>query len=245
MNNGKVVLVSGGSRGLGKAIVEYLLQQEYTVCTLSRSKTEYIDNLLNSKQSAQRFYWECIDVNDTDALKKYVHTIYKKYGRIDGLVNNAGANLDKLIAMTTKDEVQNILNLNVFSTILLTNCVTRIMLQQNYGSIVNISSIIGTRGFKGTSVYSASKAALDGFSRSLARELGGRGIRVNSVAPGFIDTDMTKGMAEEKKAQIIRRTPLGRLGKVEDVTGVVAFLLSEQARFITGQTLVVDGGLTC
>jgi 3-oxoacyl-[acyl-carrier protein] reductase len=120
--------------------------------------------------------------------------------------------------MTTKDEVQNILNLNVFSTILLTNCVTRIMLQQNYGSIVNISSIIGTRGFKGTSVYSASKAALDGFSRSLARELGGRGIRVNSVAPGFIDTDMTKGMAEEKKAQIIRRTPLGRLGKVEDVT---------------------------
>ena len=119
------------------------------------------------------------------------------------------------------------------------------MLNQNEGTIINISSIVGLRGFKGTAVYGATKAALDGFTRSLARELGSKGIRVNSIAPGFMDTDMTKNMTERKKAQIIRRTPLGRLGRVEDVTGIVKFLLSSEAGFITGQSFVVDGGLTC
>jgi 3-oxoacyl-[acyl-carrier protein] reductase len=119
------------------------------------------------------------------------------------------------------------------------------MLRQQAGSIVNISSVLGVRGFKGVSVYGATKAALDGFSRGLARELGVKNIRVNSVAPGFLATDMTHGMAEARKDQITRRTPLGRLGGVEDVTGVIEFLLSDSARFITGQTIVVDGGLTC
>jgi 3-oxoacyl-[acyl-carrier protein] reductase len=119
------------------------------------------------------------------------------------------------------------------------------MLQKCDGRIINISSILGIRGFKGASVYSASKSAIDGFTRSLARELGSKGIRVNSISPGFMYTDMTKNMSEEKKAQIIRRTPLGRLGEVGDILGLVRFLLSNESSFITGQTFVVDGGLTC
>lgn len=244
MNN-KVIVISGGSRGLGEAIIENLLSTGHIVATFSRSKSNFIESLLNNEQFNEKFYWECIDANDTEDIKKFVFSAYKKFGRIDGLINNAGASLDKLLTMTNQEEMSHILNINLNSVILLTNFVTRIMLQQNFGIVINISSVVGLRGFKGTSVYSASKAAINGFSRSLARELGRRGIRVNSVAPGFLDTDMTKGMSEDKKAQIIRRTPLGRLGKVEDVVGMVKFLLSEDSAFITGQTFTIDGGLTC
>jgi len=119
------------------------------------------------------------------------------------------------------------------------------MLQEAGGCIINISSVVGLRGTAGASVYSATKAALDGLTRSLARELGPRGIRVNAVAPGYLETDMTDALTEEQRVRILRRTPLGRLGTVEDVTGVIRFLMSPEARFMTGQTIVVDGGLTC
>ncbi|AFJ62574.1 3-oxoacyl-[acyl-carrier protein] reductase [Bacillus velezensis YAU B9601-Y2] len=161
------------------------------------------------------------------------------------MVNNAGLNLDQLLPLTNDEDIDRILNLNIGSVIKLTRNVSRVMLKQNSGSIVNISSIIGSRGFKGTSVYSASKAALDGLTRSLARELGSKGIRVNSLAPGFVDTDMTKNMPEKQKSQIIRRTPMGRLGETDDMTGLVRFLLSPESSFMTGQTIAIDGGLTC
>lgn len=245
MNEDKVVLVSGGSRGLGKAIVHYLLEHHYIVAAFSRSETDFIKQCREAEAYQGRFYWEAIDAKDHAALKKLVINLYKKYGRIDGLINNAGATLEQLLPVTGEREIEAIIQLNLGSVIQLTRYVSRIMLGQTDSSIINISSVVGLRGFKGTSVYSATKAALDGLTRSLARELGGKGIRVNSIAPGFMNTDMTKEMAESRRAQIIRRTPLGRLGEVEDVVGLVRFLLSAEANFITGQSFVVDGGLTC
>jgi 3-oxoacyl-[acyl-carrier protein] reductase len=241
----KVVLVSGGSKGLGRAIARDLLDHGYIVATFSRSKTEFITQAITKNKDNDTFYWESIDAHDFKALKNYVYTLYKKYGKIDALINNAGINFDGLLPVTPETEIHHLLAVNLEATILLTRLVSGIMLQRSTGVIINISSITGIRGFKGTSVYGATKAALDGFTRSLARELGGRGIRVNSVAPGFLETDMTKDMSTAQKSQIIRRTPLNRLGRVEDISGVIRFLLSDDAVFITGQTMVVDGGLTC
>jgi len=243
MMDKKVVIVSGGSRGLGKGIIEYLLAHEFAVATFSRSETEFIKNL--DSVYADHVYWESMDASNNKQLKTFVFNVVKKYGRIDGLVNNAGAALEQVLPVTMENDIDHIIKLNVGSVLHLSRYASRVMLTQNSGSIINISSIVGLRGFKGTSVYGASKAALDGFTRGLARELGGKGIRINSIAPGFMDTEMTQNMKAGKKDQIIRRTPLGRLGKVEDVVGLVGFLLSEEARFITGQSLVVDGGLTC
>jgi len=245
MNNGKVILVSGGSRGLGKEIIEYLLKKKFIVATFSRSETDFIKELRDGEAYKDNFYWESLDATDYISLKAFVFNIYKKYGKIDGLVNNAGATLEQLLPVTRENDIDDIINLNLGSVIHLSRHVSRVMLNQNAGVIINISSIVGVRGFKGTSVYGASKAALDGFTRALARELGSKGIRVNSISPGFMDTDMTKNMPAGKKAQIIRRTPLGRLGKVEDMVGLVNFLCSDESGFITGQSFIVDGGLTC
>jgi 3-oxoacyl-[acyl-carrier protein] reductase len=241
----KVVIVSGGSRGLGKAMVEDLLKHNYIVATFSRSETEFIKKLGYADEYKDTFYWEALDAKEQSLLKAFVYRVYKKYGRIDALINNAGNNLDALLPLTVDEDIENILQMNLGSVIRLTRFVSRVMLQKCDGRIINISSILGIRGFKGASVYSASKSAIDGFTRSLARELGSKGIRVNSISPGFMYTDMTKNMSEEKKAQIIRRTPLGRLGEVGDILGLVRFLLSNESSFITGQTFVVDGGLTC
>lgn len=240
----KAVIVSGGSKGLGKAIVTGLLNQDYRVATFSRSETDFLIET-RTNTPVERFYWESVDLNEPQTLRAFVFNVYKQFGGIDALINNAGMNLDRVLAVTTDAEIHQILTVNLEATILLSRLVSRFMLQKSEGVIINISSILGTRGFKGTSVYSAAKAGLDGFTRSLARELGGRGIRVNAVAPGFLETDMTGHMPENQRAQIIRRTPLGRLGRPEDIVGLIKFLLSPEAGFITGQTITADGGLTC
>lgn len=238
-----IVVISGGSRGLGQGIATALLGSGHTVATFSRSKTDFI--AMMEHEYPERFLWQQADATDGEAMKEFVKAVYMKFERIDGLVNNAGATLDALLPMTTDEEIASTLALNLQAGIVLARNVARVMMRQQSGSIVNISSILGHRGFKGVSVYGATKAAMDGFSRGLARELGVKGIRVNSVAPGYLATDMTHAMAEGRKAQIVRRTPLGRLGEVPDVAPTVEFLLSDGARFITGQTIVVDGGLTC
>jgi 3-oxoacyl-[acyl-carrier protein] reductase len=243
MSERKVIVVSGGSKGLGRALLEDFMRHGFSVATFSRSKTDFIDTALSSQ--ADNFYWEQLDITDQDGVRLFVKNVQKHYGRIDGLVNNAGNTLDKVLPLTTDEDIEKTLLINLHATIGLTRQVSRSMLIQHSGSIVNISSILGQRGFTGVSVYSASKAALDGFSRSLARELGSKGIRVNAIAPGFLATDMTHGMAEARKQQIIRRTPLGRLGRVDDIVGLARFLLSDEAKFLTGQSIVVDGGLTC
>jgi 3-oxoacyl-[acyl-carrier protein] reductase len=240
-----VVVVSGGSRGVGQAIVASMLAEGCKVATFSRCRTPFIGQLIDDPALRDAFYWRALDATDHAAVKAFAQQVQMKFGRIDVLVNNAGANHDQLLALTQDEEIDTLLSLNLASVIKLSRQVSRVMLAQGGGNIINISSVIGTRGFKGTSVYSATKAALDGLSRSLARELGGRGIRVNSIAPGFLATDMTGHMPAAQKAQILRRTPLGRLGEAADVVGLIKYLISDDASFITGQTFVVDGGLSC
>lgn len=245
MKPGPVVIVSGGSRGLGQGIVSRLLSEGYRVATFSRSKTAFIQDMRQKDNQQETFYWEVIDAQDLPQLKSFVLKVRKHFGRIDGLINNAGLNLDQLLPLTDDDAIQRILTVNLQSVIHLSRAAVRAMLIQESGVIITISSVLGLRGFKGTSVYAATKAALDGFTRSLAREVGAKGIRVNAIAPGFIATDMTTGMDAEKRNQTLRRTPLARMGEVEDISNAVLFLLSPQASYITGHTLVVDGGLTC
>lgn len=244
MNTKGVVLISGGSRGLGEGIVHHLLKQHYAVATFSRNKSSSIDALQKGKYKKQ-FYWEKLDVDNFSKLKKLPYRVIEHFGQLDALINNAAIVSQQLLTLTPRKIMSNILKVNVESVMILTQATIKPMLIKQDGIIINISSINAIRGHTGISIYSATKAALDGFTRSLAKELGSRGIRVNSISPGFLQTEMTDALAEKQKQQIIRRTPLGRLGKIDDLLGIVSFLLSKEASFITGQTMIVDGGLSC
>jgi 3-oxoacyl-[acyl-carrier protein] reductase len=239
----KVALVSGGSRGLGAALVSGFLERRYGVATLSRTKTTFIADMLRRRK--RHFLWSAVDGRDHEALRVFVKDVGERLGRIDVLVNNAGMAMEGVLPTTRTRDIVEAVEVNLTAALVLAQACSRLMLRQGFGCIVNISSVHAIRGHAGVAVYSATKAALDGLTRSLARELGPRQIRVNSVAPGYFDSDMTSGMAPEQKQRISRRTPLGRLARVDEIANAVHFLSSDQASFITGQTLVVDGGITC
>jgi 3-oxoacyl-[acyl-carrier protein] reductase len=171
--------------------------------------------------------------------------LIKNHGNIYALINNAAIAADGVITLMPHPTINNLLKTNLEAVLYLTQICVNQMLLQKSSVIINISSIIGNRGYSGLSVYSATKAGLDGITRSLARELGPKNIRVNSVAPGYLETEMSKGLSMLQRDQIIRRTPLGRLGTLEDITGLIRFLLSDEAQFINGQVITVDGGLNC
>lgn len=211
------------------------------MATFSRSSSEFVEGLAND----DRFLWKQVDSQDSKQLDAFVKAVLERFGRLDGLVNNAAVGYDGLLTLMRESEIRNLLSANLESVILLTRLCVKAMLVRQGGSIVNISSVNSVRGNAGVAVYSATKAALDGLTRSLARELGAAGIRVNSVAPGFFESQMVEGLSDRQRQQIIRRTPLGRLAAAEDISAAIRFLMSEDAPFITGQTLVVDGGLTC
>jgi 3-oxoacyl-[acyl-carrier protein] reductase len=241
----QVILLSGGSRGLGGAIVRDLLARGHAVSTFSRKATPLVDELLAGDPAGESFTWRAIDATDHAAVQRFALDVHRRHGRLDALINNAALGVDGVLALMREEEIARGLAVNLEGAIRLTRVCARLMLARRQGVILNVSSVNGLRGHSGVSVYSATKAALDGFTRSLARELGPRGIRINSLAPGFFDSDMASGFGAEQRARIVRRTPLGRLGTVDDLVGVVRFLLSAEARFITGQVLVVDGGLSC
>jgi 3-oxoacyl-[acyl-carrier protein] reductase len=240
----RTVLVTGGSRGLGAGLVQAFLDRGDRVATCSRSATDQTAAWAGDPATADRFHYEELDQTDLDALAGFVSRVIERLGPIDVLVNNAGVARDGVLGLSQRADVDTVIDLNLKATIETTRLVLRRMLPRGGGRIINISSIVGLSGYNGLSVYSATKAGLDGFTRALSRELGPRGITVNSVAPGYLRTEMSHGLDERQMGQIERRTPAGRLGEPADVAGAVCFLASDEASFITGQVLVVDGGLT-
>lgn len=235
------IVLSGGSRGLGKALAEGLLAEGYRVSTFSRSATPFTESLAEN----DNFFFAAADITDHEKVAQFLIAAEQKFGIPFGLVNCAGVAVDGVLATFPESEIERVVEINLIGTLSLTRqVVRRMLLSQAGGSIINISSIIGLRGYNGLSAYAATKGALDAMSRSLARELGPRRIRVNSIAPGYLATEMTHGLDDGQRRQIERRTPLGRLGTPADVVGPVSFLLSDRAEFITGQVLVVDGGIT-
>src|SRR5262245_15202147 len=243
MNRNAVVLISGGSRGLGLAIVKSLLEGGHKIATFSRRSSEAVEQLQDKYEKAFRFVEG--DMSNAASLDEVVKTVEKDCGPIEALINNAGIAIDGVLATMQPVQIEQLISTNLTGTLLLTRLAVRRMIVRSGGSIINISSIIGLRGYAGLAAYSATKAGLDGMTRGLARELGPRNIRVNSIAPGYLETEMTHGLGNAQRDQIVRRTPLGRLGTPEDVLGAVHFLLSPGAGFITGQVLVIDGGITC
>jgi 3-oxoacyl-[acyl-carrier protein] reductase len=235
------VIVSGGSRGLGRTLVEELLRDGYRVSTFSRIRTEFVDQLTPLPE----FLYEQADLRDGTSVARFVQAACGRFGPPYGLVNCAGLAVAGVLAMMPDRALDDAIATNVRGTLILTRRVIRQMrLCEQGGSIVNISSVVGLRGYRGMAVYGATKGALDAMTRALARELGAWRIRVNSVAPGYLSTEMSSLLNEDQLRKIVRRTPLERLGTPADVVGPVRFLLSDDSAFVTGQVLVVDGGIT-
>ena len=227
----KKVIVTGGNRGIGKGIVLSLLDKGYSVLATSRDS----NNFDFSHTGLKIADLDVCDQSSVDGFQKIVSEFDP-----DILVNNAGTTKDNLFLRMTESDWDEVINTNLNSVFRVTKLVVKGMLKKKWGRIINISSISGSMGNSGQTNYSASKAGVDAFSRSLAKELGSRNITVNSIAPGFIQTDMTDGLIND---ELVKKIPLQRVGNAEDVASLVNFLASEESNYITGQTLVVDGGL--
>ena len=240
------VIVTGGSRGLGLGIARKLASEKYRVIALARKET---DALRSAMQEAERanpgsFHFVPFDLARIEEISKLIKTVRKTFGPIYGLVNNAAASREGMLALMPDSQIEQLVRLNTISPIILTKYVVRSMMADGGGRIVNIASIIGFTGYSGLAVYGATKAAMLGFTRSLAREVGPAGVTVNSVAPGFVDTEMTQGLKDEQRQKIVRRSALRRMAEIEDVANAVEFLLSDKARNITGTVVTVDAGNT-
>lgn len=240
------VVVSGGSRGLGLAIARTLCSAGYTVITIARSESEALSAAIRetTEAGAGALRFVACDLANLAEIPDLVSRLRKKFGPLYGLVNNAGIGTSGVLATMRDADIERLVRLNTMSPIVLSKYVVRSMMAQGAGRIVNIASIVGSTGYAGLSVYSATKASLLGFTRSLAREVGKLGITVNAVAPGFVDTEMTHSLDEKQRGQIARRSALNRLADTTDVANAVEFLLSDKARNITGTTLTVDAGNT-
>ena len=242
MENG-AILVSGGSKGLGLEVVRHLLGEGHQVSAFARSRTAGIAEL--EERFAQTLYFEEIEARDPAGLAAFVKRAATSGDGIHGLVNNAAVGQDSLLVHTTPETIENIVGVNLVASILLTRLVLKeMLLQETGGRIVNIGSICGRRGFAGLTVYSATKAALEGLTRSLAREVGGRKILVNAIAPGFFESEMSSVLSDEQTDAIRRRTPTGRLCVPPDLLPLLDLLLFAETN-LTGEVIAVDGGAAC
>lgn len=239
----KVVLVTGASRGIGAAIADTLGESGYTVIGTATT-TSGADSI------SQRFADKAIlgagmplNVTDPDSISALLQSIVENFGAPTVLVNNAGITKDNILMRMKEDEWLDVINTNLNAVFRLSKACVRPMTKARWGRIVNISSVVGSMGNGGQSNYSATKAGVEGFSRALAKELGSRSITVNTVAPGFIDTDMTKDLPETNKEVLLGQIPLARLGAPEEIASVVKFLVSDAAGYITGETIHVNGGM--
>ncbi|MEQ1815110.1 MAG: 3-oxoacyl-ACP reductase FabG [Nitrosomonas sp.] len=239
----KITLVTGASRGIGQAIALKLGQLGAVV--IGTATTESGANTINQyfEKAGIKGMGVTLNVNDTGQINNTIQIIREKFGEVEILINNAGVTRDNLLVRMKDEEWDEIIETDLKSVFRLSRAVLRAMMKARYGRIVNISSVVGAMGNVGQTNYAAAKAGLFGFSKSLAREVGSRNITVNCVAPGFIDTDMTRTLADELQQNLIQHVPLGRLGRPEEVAAAVAFLASSAAGYITGTTLHVNGGM--
>lgn len=241
--DGRVALVTGASRGIGKAILHALGKTGATV--VGTATTESGAAAITQALAGAGLKGEgvMLDVTDGAQVESVIDAMLGKYGRIDILVNNAGITRDNLLMRMKDEEWDEILDTNLSSVFRLSRAVLRPMMKARYGRIISIASVVGAAGNAGQTNYAAAKAGMIGFSKSLAQEVGSRGITVNCVAPGFIDTDMTRALPEAARSKLLERIPLGKLGTAEDIAHAVVFLASEGASYITGATLHVNGGM--
>ncbi|MFD1928734.1 3-oxoacyl-[acyl-carrier-protein] reductase [Sporosarcina siberiensis] len=241
---GKAAIVTGASRGIGREIALQLAKEGAKVAVNysgSKDKADEVVQLITDS-GGEAFAIQA-DVSQTDSVKNMVDQTLERFGSIDILVNNAGITRDNLLMRMKEDEWDDVLNINLKGVFLCTKGVTRQMMRQRAGKIVNVASIVGVSGNPGQANYVAAKAGVIGFTKTVAKELATRNINVNAVAPGFITTDMTEALSDEVKEQMTSVIPLGKLGSPENVARTVLFLLSEDAAYITGQTIHVDGGM--
>lgn len=240
----KIVLVTGAGRGIGASIAKRFASEGAEVIVNYSGNDEAaqktVDEITATGGQAQKY--KC-SVNDSESVKVMIDEIIKKFGRIDILVNNAGITKDGLMLRMTDEDFDRVIDVNLKGTFNCTKYVSKYMLKQKSGKIINISSVVGLSGNAGQINYSASKAGIIGITKSAAKELSSRGITVNAVAPGYVDTDMTKVLSDNIRNEILKNIPLQRMGNVEDISNCVAFLASEDASYITGQVISVDGGM--
>ena len=236
----KIALVTGSTRGIGRAIAETLAGAGARVAVVGRDQAKAQEAAEAIGNGAQGFG---ADVSDPKSVVALVEGVESAFGRIDILVNNAGLTRDNILFRIKDDDWDAVLDANLRGAFVAIRAASRGMIKRRWGRIINISSVVGITGNKGQANYAASKAGLIGLTKSVAKELASRNVLVNAVAPGFIDTDMTKAMTEEARAGMAKMIPLERLGRPEDIASAVGFLASEHASYITGQVLVVDGGM--
>lgn len=241
--NDKVALVTGASRGIGAAIAEQLGAAGATVIGTATSESGAEKISARLRELGIRGAGKVLNVTDADSVAALMKSVQDEFGTPAILVNNAGITKDNLLMRMSDEEWFDVINTNLSSIYRLSKSVLRGMMKARWGRIINISSVVGSMGNAGQSNYAATKAGVSGFARSLAAEVGSRGITVNTVAPGFIDTDMTKGLPEDQKAGLLSNIPVGRLGKPEEIAAVVVFLASDAAAYVSGETIHVNGGL--
>ncbi len=238
------VIVTGGSRGLGLGIVHRLAEEGYRVIAVARKETDQIASAMQPAQRRGEIHFIPFDLSRIEEIEQLVKSVRKKFGPIYGLVNNAGISFDGALALMPISQIEHLVRVNTISPMILTKYVVRFMMSDGGGRIVNVASILSFTGYSGLSVYGATKASLVGFTRSLAREVGRLGINVNSVAPGYVDSDMTQGLTPTQREKIVRRSALKRFAEVDDVANAVEFLLGCKSKNITGTVLTVDAGST-
>jgi len=246
MRESKTALITGGARGIGRDISLSLSEKGFDIGINFRKSKKEAEQL--KREIEERFNRKVLllkgDVSRRRDVQGMVRDFIKEFGRIDVLVNNAGITKDNLVIRLTENDFREVIDVNLIGTFLMTKEVIPYMLRRRSGSIINISSIVGIFGNKGQTNYSASKAGIIGFSKSLAKEVASRNIRVNVIAPGFIETDMTDGLPDEIKEKILKNIPLGRFGKPREVSHLVTFLASDESSYMTGQVFLIDGGLS-
>ncbi|MEN3028516.1 MAG: 3-oxoacyl-[acyl-carrier-protein] reductase [Aquificaceae bacterium] len=242
--SGKRALITGSTRGIGRAVAEFLAKSGAKVVITGRDapRAEEVAEEIARSQGVETLGL-AMNLGEESSIREAYSKVEERWGGVDVLVNNAGITRDKLFLRMSTEDWEEVLRINLTGTFLLTSLAIKGMLKNRWGRVINLSSVVGFTGNVGQVNYASTKSALIGFTKSLAKELAGRNITVNAVAPGFIETDMTSGLKEELKQEYLKSIPLGRFGKPEDVAGAVLFLCSDLASYITGEVLHVNGGM--